>query len=98
MFEVVVGGWANSHSVIRDVKQGPALAAHDGAVVAAAEYRTFVLDWSSGAVRLYSVDGSGARQLLMQTPPQPSVAVTAAGVATGWGSTGEWIVRSKCPA
>ena len=99
MFEVVVGGWGNSQSVIRNVKQGPALAVYAGAVDSTAAYQTFVLDWSTGAVALYKLDASGARQLLMATPPQPSVAITAVGLATGWGATGDWLVsRMVCPA
>ena len=95
VFEVVLGGWGNSMSVIRRAQQGDAIASVQGAVLSNSQFRGFVLAWDTPKVlKLYSKADSGSLTLLMQTAQQGDGAldIQTMRVATGWGSTGQWSV------
>ena len=50
-FEVVLGGWANTKSVIRDGRNGPELASFMGKVCLPDYFRDFEIDWSSNKIK-----------------------------------------------
>ena len=98
LFEVTLGGWSNTKSVIKRIKNGPNIAVHHGSVLSETEYRAFILDWSKSKVlELYSIDETGSIVRIMSTPRQPETAlnVTAIGVSTGWGAKGCWKLGSS---
>jgi hypothetical protein len=76
VFEVVIGGWDNTRSVVRRARAGASLVEYTGPVLSATEPRTFVLDWSTPRVlRLLAKSGSGVLTPLLETPQQPESAL-----------------------
>ncbi|CAH1267833.1 CPAMD8 [Branchiostoma lanceolatum] len=89
MYEIVIGGWSNTQSVIRRSKQGNNHAtASTSGINSPTEYRTFWITWSSDGT--IAVGRGGETQPFMQwTDPDP-LPIAYAGYTTGWGSTGRW--------
>ncbi|XP_078602190.1 uncharacterized protein LOC144876595 isoform X2 [Branchiostoma floridae x Branchiostoma japonicum] len=90
MYEIVIGGWSNTQSVIRRSKQGNNLVtAFTFGINSERVYRKFWITWSSNGT--IAVGKVGDTQPFMQwTDPDP-LPITYAGYTTGWGSTGEWV-------
>ncbi|XP_078612531.1 uncharacterized protein LOC144882551 isoform X1 [Branchiostoma floridae x Branchiostoma japonicum] len=89
MYEIVIGGWNNTSSVIRRSKGGTDLTGSPTpGILSSAESRGFWIAWTvDGTI---SVGKQGESQHFMQwTDPEP-LQVVYAGYTTGWGSTGEW--------
>ncbi|XP_052062057.1 uncharacterized protein LOC127702080 isoform X2 [Mytilus californianus] len=93
LYEIVLGGWGNSQSVIRDRKQGGHLALHRGRVLNSNEYRTFTIKWSNGRIR---VEDELEKKLMEWTDTTNPYKIMNVGVSTGWGSIGLW--SFPCPA
>ncbi|XP_052061850.1 uncharacterized protein LOC127701920 [Mytilus californianus] len=87
LYEVVLGGWANSKSVIRDSKEGVALATHDGQVLKQTEYRTFYINWRNGHIR---VENGSKAKIMEWTDTSSPLKIRNIGISTGGGSTGNW--------
>ncbi|XP_035683940.1 uncharacterized protein LOC118420950 [Branchiostoma floridae] len=89
MYEIVIGGWGNTQSVIRRSKQGRNHArASTSGINSNTQYRTFWITWSPDGT--IAVGRGGETQPFMQwTDPNP-LPITFAGYSTGWGSTGLW--------
>ncbi|XP_052060295.1 C3 and PZP-like alpha-2-macroglobulin domain-containing protein 8 [Mytilus californianus] len=87
LYEIVLGGWANSKSVIRDRKQGIALTTHYGPVLKQNEYRTFYINWSKEHIR---VDDEWKAKIMEWTDTSNPFNIRNIAVSTGWGSTGYW--------
>jgi hypothetical protein len=52
-FEIVIGGWSNSQSVIRDRPKGPNLVtAYTAGILSATQYRYFWVAWGDGKIRV----------------------------------------------
>lgn len=86
LFEIVLGGWANSKSVIRDRKQGRALATHHGLVLKKTNIEHFILN---GAMDI-RVENEWNEQIMEWNYTSNPLNITNIGVSTGWGSTGYW--------
>ena len=72
VFELVIGGWGNSRTVVRRARAGADIVSANGAVLSRTEFRTFVLDWSTPRVlKLFSKSSSGALTEILATPQQP---------------------------
>ncbi|XP_061710919.1 uncharacterized protein LOC133520494 [Cydia pomonella] len=93
MYEIVIGGWTNSKSVIRkyvchivekDTRQTPEILNNE-------EFREFWLRWDHGNILVGR--GSEAQPFLSWQDPDP-VRVAYVGVRTTWGSTGNWKIAS----
>ncbi|XP_035682150.1 uncharacterized protein LOC118419725 isoform X2 [Branchiostoma floridae] len=89
MYEIVIGGWSNTQSVIRRSKQGNNLVTvSTSGIISPTEYRKFWITWSSDGT--IAVGKGGDTQPFMQwTDPDP-LPIAYAGYTTGWGSTGRW--------
>ncbi|CAC5412471.1 unnamed protein product [Mytilus coruscus] len=87
LYEIVLGGWTNSKSVIRDRKQGKALVTHLGQVLKQNEYRTFYIQWTDGKIK---VEDEWNRIIMEWTDTSNPLNIRNIGVSTGWGSTGYW--------
>jgi hypothetical protein len=89
-YEIVLGGWGNSKSVLRRGKQGTELAAHSGSVLSRTEYRGFLVTQTPQGeilVGQQTVPGQYNNIILRATDTQP-MPVNYIGMSTGWGSTG----------
>ena len=96
MFEIVIGGWGNTKSMIRRAKQGEGIVERAGTINSGSEHVNFVLDWNTPRVlKLYRKSDASPPDLLMETPEQPDsdLNIKSMAVATGWGSTGDWTVQ-----
>jgi Farnesoic acid 0-methyl transferase len=92
-WEIVLGGWGNTQSVIRPRNQGPALATHHGAVLHAGAPRQFWVSWGDGSLRVGEGTAPGAREMMAVALTEGSGgAIEQMHVATGWGSSGRWAV------
>ena len=87
LYEIVLGGWVNSKSVIRDSKEGVALATHGGQVLNQTEYRKFYISWRDGRIRVEN----GSKATIMEwTDTSSPLKIRNIGILTRGGSTGNW--------
>ncbi|XP_033127356.1 uncharacterized protein LOC117125080 [Anneissia japonica] len=88
MYEIVIGGWSDTKSVIRRCKQCGNLASHDrrSGFLEADEYRHFWIEFVDG---LISVGYFGEVAFMMYQDPKP-LNVNYVGYSTGWGSNGRF--------
>ncbi|XP_077978612.1 uncharacterized protein LOC144434040 isoform X2 [Glandiceps talaboti] len=90
LYEIVIGGWANTQSVIRRRKQGDHKAVastHD--ILSPNEFRGFWITYNNGVIK---VGKQGLEAFMEWTDPNP-LPVNNMGYSTGWGSTGEFRFR-----
>ena len=87
IYEIIIGGWANSRSIIRDSKEGLPLAMHHGPILKQNMYKTFNISWSHGNIRVK--DGSKAT-IMEWTDTSSPLKIRNIGISTWWGSTGNW--------
>ncbi|VDI67056.1 Hypothetical predicted protein [Mytilus galloprovincialis] len=87
LYEIVLGGWGNKQSVIRDRKQGGQLAVYRGRVLNSNEFRTFTIKWSNARIR---VEDESGKKLMEWTDTTNPYKIRNIGISTGWGSTGIW--------
>ncbi|XP_076637383.1 uncharacterized protein LOC143349763 isoform X4 [Colletes latitarsis] len=91
MYEVFIGGWGNSKSVIRKNKSKPDVAEADTpGILSNDEFRGFWIRWNDDAL---SVGKEGeASAFLTYTDSEP-LTVNHFGLCTGWGASGEWLIE-----
>ncbi|XP_071174075.1 uncharacterized protein [Mytilus edulis] len=88
LYEIVLGGWGNTQSAIRDRKQGASqLAVYRGRVLNSNEFRTFTIKWSNARIR---VEDESGKKLMEWTDTTNPYTIRNIGICTGWGSTGIW--------
>ncbi|XP_046564874.1 uncharacterized protein LOC124273644 [Haliotis rubra] len=90
MFEIVIGGWRNTQSVIRNRKQGPNLASVRHMPLSGSKHQPFWISFSGSRISV----GSGrvvGRRTFLSWIDQSVTQIRYVSVATGWGSTGKWI-------
>ncbi|XP_048247355.1 uncharacterized protein LOC124145114 [Haliotis rufescens] len=90
MYEIVIGGWHNTKSVIRDRKGGPILALARHVPLSGNKHLPFWISFSGGTISVGAGTEVGTRQFMSWTDPTPTQ-IRYVGVATGWGSTGKWL-------
>lgn len=88
MYEVFIGGWGNSKSVIRKNRSKPEVAEVDTpGILSNDEARGFWIRWSGNTITA-GREGN-FDPMLSYTDPEP-VVVGYIGICTGWGASGEW--------
>ncbi|KAI8500095.1 hypothetical protein Bbelb_224120 [Branchiostoma belcheri] len=93
MYEIVIGGWENSMSVIRRKQQGDALASvATPDILSPYVYRGFLVSWAAGGAVSVRRE-TETDPFLTWTDPDP-LPVSHVGYSTGYGSTGTFIF---CP-
>ncbi|XP_069140172.1 uncharacterized protein [Argopecten irradians] len=92
LYEIVMGGWSNSKSVIRTVKQGDNKVEHSGAVLDCNEYKRFNVSWSGGVVTVMRDTDSGWVQLMTWSDLGGGLDVQFVGLTTARWSSGSWKV------
>ncbi|XP_046377746.2 uncharacterized protein LOC124149944 [Haliotis rufescens] len=90
IYEIVIGGWENSKSVIREKKQGPILAHVDHVPLSGNKHLPFWISFSDGTIAVGAGTEVGTRQFMSWKDPTPTQ-IGYVGVATGWGATGQWL-------
>ncbi|XP_078667263.1 uncharacterized protein LOC144909086 [Branchiostoma floridae x Branchiostoma belcheri] len=89
MYEIVIGGWTNTRSVIRRAPQGQSLTiVGTPAINSPSVYRTFWINWASDGT--ISVGKGGVAAPFMSWRDPNPIRVSYAGYSTGFGSTGRW--------
>ncbi|XP_063229579.1 uncharacterized protein LOC134534858 isoform X2 [Bacillus rossius redtenbacheri] len=93
LYEILLGGWENSASVIRLNKQKPdKVRAETPGLLTSAEPKRFIIEWRGG---LLQVKKDGA-VLLEWNNPKP-FGITHFGIRTAWGAKGHWRIAAVDP-
>ncbi|XP_063991095.1 uncharacterized protein LOC135169750 isoform X2 [Diachasmimorpha longicaudata] len=94
MYEVFIGGWGNSKSVIRKNRTKPEVAEKDTpGILSGDEHRGFWIRWHSGNISVG--EENNQTPLLTYYDPAP-FNISYFGVCTGWGANGEWHIEARC--
>ncbi|XP_074115912.1 uncharacterized protein LOC141538384 isoform X1 [Cotesia typhae] len=94
MFEVFIGGWSNSKSVIRKNRSKPDITeAETPAILDANEFRGFWIRWNDG---ILSVGKEGEHSPFMTCNDHEIAMINHFGVCTGWGASGDWLIEARC--
>lgn len=96
-YEIVIGGWADSQSVIRDCKQCAHMdtAAHQDHPVSCTAFRSFWISWTNNIIKVGTGHDIGKNRFLIWNDTSPHD-VNYVAVSTGFGSSGQWkFVRGK---
>ncbi|XP_033176390.1 uncharacterized protein LOC100741859 isoform X1 [Bombus impatiens] len=95
MYEVFIGGWSNSKSVIRKNRTKPDVAEADTpGILSADETRGFWIRWGDGVISVGKEGEPSA--FLTYADPEP-FGIGYFGVCTGWGASGEWLIEGHGP-
>ncbi|KAL0279188.1 UNVERIFIED_CONTAM: hypothetical protein PYX00_000797 [Menopon gallinae] len=91
MYEVFLGGWSNSKSVIRKNRTKPDVAEVETPdILSAGEFRRFWIKWQNGSIS--AGRGDDPEPFLAFTDNE-IVPIGYVGVCTGWGATGTWKIE-----
>uniref|UniRef100_A0A1B0G458 Farnesoic acid O-methyl transferase domain-containing protein n=1 Tax=Glossina morsitans morsitans TaxID=37546 RepID=A0A1B0G458_GLOMM len=89
-YEVFIGGWSNSKSVIRKNRQKPDVAAAiTPCIVDANEFRGFWIQWSNNII---SVGREGEAVAFLSYEAQDLFPINFIGICTAWGASGTWLI------
>lgn len=92
-YEIVLGGWFNSKSVLRSSTGGAQMAEYHGAVLSSSEDRKFRISWDSVVLTVERYQVSSGWEVMMQVTHDgttSSYSITRAMVMTGYGGSGCW--------
>ena len=93
MYEVFIGGWGNTKSVIRKNRTKPDVAeAHTPNILNDGEFRGFWIRWQDGTI---SVGKEHDYSPFLSWTDNEYVPISYVGVCTGWGATGSWILEDS---
>ncbi|XP_045779497.1 uncharacterized protein LOC123877031 isoform X1 [Maniola jurtina] len=88
MYEIILGGWENSQSVIRHCRQKPdKVTVPTPGIMNPNEFKKFLIEWRCG--RLTVRDGRSGAVLMEWMDPSP-FPVTHFGVRSAYGARGNW--------
>lgn len=89
-YEIVIGGWANSKSVIRKEKQGYAWAQkHQRNLLSCTNAQPFWVSWNNGHIKVGTGQQVNSNTFMEWTDPNPYL-VKFAAVSAGFGSDADW--------
>lgn len=90
-YEVVIGGWDNSRSVIRATPHGDIEEeAETIGILDCDVYKTFWLSWAGGHIEVGTGAEVGSKRFMHWVNPNVQWNVTAVGVSTGYDREGDW--------
>lgn len=90
MYEIFIGGWSNSKSVIRKNRTKPDVVEVDTPeILSAGEFRGFWIRWYDNVITI-GREGEAAAFMSYEDPDLFQVAYV--GVCTGWGANGTWLL------
>ncbi|XP_025829408.1 C3 and PZP-like alpha-2-macroglobulin domain-containing protein 8 [Agrilus planipennis] len=95
MYEVFIGGWGNSKSIIRKNRSKPDVAeVPTPGILNAGEFRGFWVRWRNGTI---SVGNEGESQPFLSWTDSENIPISYVGICTGWGASGKWIIEESTP-
>ncbi|XP_046325976.2 uncharacterized protein LOC124110679 [Haliotis rufescens] len=89
MYEIVLGGFSNTRSIIRNSRQGTNRVETFHSPLSSTEFRDFWISWEGGVISVGTGTTVGAGQFMTWTDPAP-YDVNYLAVTTGFGSSGSW--------
>nr|CAD7409601.1 unnamed protein product [Timema poppensis] len=94
MYEILLGGWENSATVIRYNREKPdKVRAETPGLLTSSEFKHFTFEWRHGLIQ---VKKAGGAVLVEWKDPNP-FGVSYYGIRTAWGSKGHWRVKAVDP-
>lgn len=96
MYEIFLGGWSNSKSVIRKNRTKPDVVEVDTpGILNAGEFRGFWIRWYDNVI---TIGREGEAAAFMSYDDPALFPINFIGLCTGWGASGTWILDdSQCP-
>lgn len=88
-YEIVIGGWNNRKSVIRNMRQGTPKTFFMSGLLSCKEFRPFWISWIAGQIKV----GRGKiceQQILMRWKDPRPYKTNVIGISTGFGAYGIW--------
>lgn len=96
IYEVFIGGWGNTKSVIRRNRQKPdVVEVPTPDILNAGEYRGFWIRWYDNVI---TVGREGEAAAFMSHEDHSLFPVNFVGVCTGWGASGNWLLQTTATA
>lgn len=96
MYEIFIGGWGNSKSVIRKNRSKPEVAEADTpGILNGDELRGFWIRWQDGNI---TVGKEGDQSPFLSYNESSPFGIGYFGVCTGWGASGEWLIEDPSAA
>ncbi|XP_041975354.1 uncharacterized protein LOC121730395 isoform X2 [Aricia agestis] len=91
MYEIILGGWENTQSVIRHCRQKPdKVTVPTPGIMNPNEFRKFIVTWRCGRVAVR--DGKSGEVIMEWSDPSP-FPISHFGVRSAWGARGNWRIR-----
>lgn len=88
-YQIVIGGWSNTKSVIRFAIAGSACVYYNGSSLSQSFFDEFWVSWTGGFVRVGTGSSVGSGTI-MTCPHSKPYTVNFIWIMTGYGSSGEW--------
>jgi hypothetical protein len=88
-YEIVLGGWSNRKSVIRNVRQGAPKAFFMSGLLSCKEFRSFWISWKGGQINVGRGKICEQQTLMRWKDPRP-YKTKIIGISTGFGAHGIW--------
>ena len=102
-YEIVLGGWGNTQSVIRGRNQGSNLVTYRAVVLNNAEYTKFRLSWDKTMLKVERESGDSWTMIMKLSGRDKSPHnaynwdIRYMMISTGWGATGDWRIGEPSP-
>lgn len=92
-YEIVIGGWTNTKSVIRQIgKQPDLIAVSTPSIVNPREMRSFWVCWQNNVIQV----GRGGEDIAFMSYRDANLLhVQYVGICTAFGSTGTWLLDGE---
>ncbi|XP_060593777.1 fibropellin-1-like, partial [Ruditapes philippinarum] len=95
VIEIVIGGWGNSQSVIRNSQQGTNRVRYSGSVLSSSTYRWFWISWGSGCIQVGKGNSVGSSRIMNWCSYFPSM--HGVRFSFGFGSDGYFVFTNPVP-
>jgi hypothetical protein len=95
MYEVFLGGWKNTKSVIRKNRTKPDIEADTPDILNDGEFRGFWIRWMDNTI---TVGHEGQVAAFLTFEDSEAIPINYVGVCTGWGACGSWIIEAPQPS
>ncbi|XP_069114974.1 uncharacterized protein [Argopecten irradians] len=94
LYEVIIGGWSNTKTIIRTSHDGQAKSSQDGAILDCSTFKTFHLSWSCGVIILHQNTSHGWTKVIHSHDTKSgNDNITGIAFTTGLWATGVWRFR-----